>query len=171
MGSILFPAEGEGRNALYAAQLGWTVSAFDLSDVGKQKAKKLFYKYNVKVDYIISEYDNLPFLENQFDIVALIYAHVPAEIKSDFNKKSVELLKTDGIVIFEAFSKNHGDYIRANPNVGGPTTESWLFSKEDILNDFSNFEIVYLNEEVITLNEGPKHNGVGSVIRFIGKKK
>ena len=40
-GSILFPAEGEGRNAVYAAQSGWQVSAFDISEEGKKKAERL----------------------------------------------------------------------------------------------------------------------------------
>ena len=34
-GNIILPAEGEGRNAAYAASLGWKVSAFDTSDAGK----------------------------------------------------------------------------------------------------------------------------------------
>lgn len=36
-GKILFPAEGEGRNAVYAAKSGWNVTAFDLSTEGKKK--------------------------------------------------------------------------------------------------------------------------------------
>ncbi|HRN48956.1 MAG TPA: hypothetical protein PKW69_13045, partial [Niabella sp.] len=28
-GKILFPAEGEGRNAVFAASLGWHADAFD----------------------------------------------------------------------------------------------------------------------------------------------
>jgi hypothetical protein len=43
-GTILFPAEGEGRNAVFAAQLGWTVSAFDISAEGKNKANRLAEK-------------------------------------------------------------------------------------------------------------------------------
>ncbi|HRP00579.1 MAG TPA: hypothetical protein PLN54_14190, partial [Flavobacteriales bacterium] len=31
-GSLLLPAEGEGRNAVPAARLGWKVTAFDLSE-------------------------------------------------------------------------------------------------------------------------------------------
>ena len=34
-GKILFPAEGEGRNAVFAATKGWDVYAFDISSVGK----------------------------------------------------------------------------------------------------------------------------------------
>ncbi|EMM82692.1 thiopurine S-methyltransferase domain protein [Leptospira interrogans str. 2002000626] len=37
IGTILFPAEGEGRNAVFAAKLGWNVSAFDISIEGKRK--------------------------------------------------------------------------------------------------------------------------------------
>jgi hypothetical protein len=37
-GKILFPAEGEGRNAVFAAKEGWTVSAFDISNEGLRKA-------------------------------------------------------------------------------------------------------------------------------------
>jgi hypothetical protein len=40
-GTILFPAEGEGRNAIYAATQGWNVNAFDQSIEGKSaKANK-----------------------------------------------------------------------------------------------------------------------------------
>ncbi len=38
VGKILFPAEGEGRNAVFAAKNGWTVSAFDISEEAKRKA-------------------------------------------------------------------------------------------------------------------------------------
>lgn len=41
VGTILFPAEGEGRNAVFAAKLGWTVSAFDISAQGKTKHSDL----------------------------------------------------------------------------------------------------------------------------------
>ena len=46
-GTILFPAEGEGRNAVYAANRGWMVSAFDISTEGWKKALKLAETNNV----------------------------------------------------------------------------------------------------------------------------
>ena len=39
-GEILLPAEGEGRNAVYAAKNGLKVTAFDISREGKNKALK-----------------------------------------------------------------------------------------------------------------------------------
>ena len=44
-GRLLLPAEGEGRNAVYAAKLGWEVTAFDISAAGRDKAMRLAEKH------------------------------------------------------------------------------------------------------------------------------
>ncbi|WP_289661720.1 class I SAM-dependent methyltransferase [Flavobacterium panacagri] len=168
--SILFPAEGEGRNAIFASKLGWKVSAFDISEEGRNKALRLAEANNVIIDYQVGELDTLDFHENQFDAIALIYAHFPAEIKSDIHHQLNTLLKKDGIIIFEAFSKKHLEYLAINEKVGGPKDIESLFSIEEIKADFPNYEIIELEEKEIELNEGLFHNGIGSVIRFVGRK-
>ncbi|SHH05706.1 class I SAM-dependent methyltransferase [Flavobacterium defluvii] len=170
-GTILFPAEGEGRNAVFAAKLGWEVSAFDISEEGKNKALKLAEANNVSIDYQVGELETLDFQKSQFDCIALIYAHFPAEIKSDIHKQLDTLLKKDGFIIFEAFSKNHLEYVTKNEKVGGPKDIESLFSIEEIKADFPNYEIIELEEKEIELSEGLFHNGTGSVIRFVGRKK
>lgn len=170
-GNILFPAEGEGRNAVFAAKLGWTVSAFDISSEGKIKALKLADKNEVSIDYQVGELESLSFKNEQFDVIALIYAHFPANVKSLYHKKFDEYLKKGGIIIFEAFSKKHLDYIAVNEKVGGPKDIESLFSTDEIKSDFGNYEIIELAETEIELNEGIFHNGKGSVIRFVGRKK
>jgi 2-polyprenyl-3-methyl-5-hydroxy-6-metoxy-1,4-benzoquinol methylase len=171
VGQILFPAEGEGRNAVYAATLGWTVSAFDISIEGKHKALRLSEAKGVKIDYQLGDLNSLHYQPGQFDAVALIYAHFPAEIKSQYHKTLDRYLKAGGMVIFEAFSKKHLDYIAKNEKVGGPKDLDMLFSSEEISSDFSNYEILVLEEVEIELSEGFFHNGIGSVIRFVGRKK
>ena len=171
IGTILFPAEGEGRNAVFAAKLGWKVSAFDISSEGKNKALKLAESENVILDYQIGELETLHYQPEQFDAIALIYAHFPAEIKSAIHKTLDQYLRKGGFIIFEAFSKKHLDYLAINDKVGGPKDIASLFSIEEIKSDFPNYEIITLEEKEIELNEGLFHNGKGSVIRFIGKKK
>ncbi|TDO73589.1 methyltransferase family protein [Flavobacterium chryseum] len=170
-GSILFPAEGEGRNAIFAAKLGWNVSAFDISAEGKNKALKLAEANNVSIDYQVGELESLNYQPEQFDAIALIYAHFPAEIKSSIHKTLDKYLSKNGIIIFEAFSKKHLEYLALNDKVGGPKDIESLFSIEEIQSDFPNYEIIELTEKEIELNEGLFHNGKGSVIRFIGRKK
>lgn len=168
---ILFPAEGEGRNALFAASLGWEVSAFDIAQEGKNKAMKLAQERGLSIDYQVGNLTELNYTPAQFDAIALVYAHFPASIKSELHKALSNLLKPGGIIIFEAFSKSHLDYIAKNEKVGGPKELDMLFSIEEIQNDFSNYEVVLLEEKEIELQEGLFHNGTGSVIRFVGRKK
>lgn len=170
-GSILFPAEGEGRNAVYAAKLGWKVSAFDISAEGKRKALQLAENNNVTIDYQVGELPELNYSPDQFDAIGLIYAHFPADIKSTYHKLLDKYLRKDGVVILEAFSKKHIDYVSKNEKVGGPRDLASLFSVEEIRSDFENYEIIELAENEIELNEGLYHNGIGSAIRFVGRKK
>jgi len=170
-GTILFPAEGEGRNAIFAARLGWNVSAFDISSEGKNKALRLAETHNVVIDYQVGELEKLNYQPEQFDAIALIYAHFPADIKSRYHKTLDKYLRKNGIIIFEAFSKKHIDYIAKNEKVGGPKEIAMLFSIDELKSDFGNYEIIALGEKEIELSEGMFHNGQGSVVRFVGRKQ
>ena len=171
VGNILFAAEGEGRNAVYAAELGWMVTAFDISMEGKNKAMRLAEKHKVTINYLVGEMEKLNFKPGQFDVIVLIYAHFPAEIKSSIHLQLGNYLRKGGTIIFEAFSKNHLTYNSKNPKVGGPKEIDVLFSIEEVRADFAGYEVEELVEKEIELHEGVFHNGLGSVIRYVGKKK
>jgi SAM-dependent methyltransferase len=170
-GTVLFPAEGEGRNAVFAAKLGWKVSAFDISIEGKNKALQFAENNNVSIDYQVGELQELDYKAEEFDAIALIYAHFPSAIKSSYHKTLSNYLRKGGLLIFEAFSKKHLDYLAKNEKVGGPKEIDMLFSIEEIRADFENYEILVLEEKEIELNEGLFHNGQGSVIRFVGRRE
>jgi len=169
-GNILFPAEGEGRNAVFAATQGWNVSAFDISVEGQKKAYQLANKNNVTIDYHVGNISDLPFTMNQFDAVALMFAHFPPNERAQIHARLQTLLRNGGILLFEGFSKNHLEYRKINENVGGPKDIDFLFSIEELQYDFSDFEFISLEEKVIQLNEGLFHNGIGSVIRCMAIK-
>jgi cyclopropane fatty-acyl-phospholipid synthase-like methyltransferase len=170
-GKILFPAEGEGRNAIFAARQGWEVSAFDLSGEGRRKALQLTEKEGVKISYQVGELLDIDYLPESFDTLGLIYAHFPPEVKSAYHRRLVTFLKPGGVVIFEAFSKKQPDYQKNNPHAGGPKDLAMLFSVEEIQSDFAGFDIIELSETEVKLEEGAFHNGLGSVIRFAGRKR
>ncbi|REC50240.1 class I SAM-dependent methyltransferase [Chryseobacterium pennipullorum] len=169
-GSILFPAEGEGRNAVFAATQGWQVSAFDISANGRKKALQLAQHQKTTIDYQVGELSALNYQEGQFDAIALIYAHFPAAIKSPIHQMLNQYLRKGGYIIFEAFSKNHLEYIAKNEKVGGPKDIESLFSIDEIKTDFPDYHIIELSETEIELKEGLYHNGTGSVVRFVGQK-
>ena len=171
VGKILFPADGEGRNSVFAATLGWEVTSFDISQEGRNKAMQLAANKQVKIDYQVGLLEDLHFENEQFDAIAFIFAHFPSAIKSHYHQTISGFLKTGGTVIFEAFSKKHIEYNSINEKVGGPKDVDTLCSIAEIENDFKDFEIIELREQEVELNEGKYHIGTGSVIRFVGRKK
>lgn len=170
-GTILFPADGKGRNGVHAATQGWTVHSFDLSTEGRKKALKLAGQYGVEIDYRVGELSTLGYRPHQFDAVGLIYAHFPPALRQGLHRQINALLKPGGTVILEAFSKNHLPYRAQNPAVGGPPDLDTLFSLEEVQRDFPGFEVEELVEKEVELHEGLYHNGTGLVVRFTGRKQ
>lgn len=169
-GKILFPADGEGRNAVFAAQLGWEVFAFDFSEKGKEKADQLAKAKGVKIDFTVQSFLEENYEKEFFDMIGLTYVHFPPNIKTEMHKRLDSYLKIGGHIIFEAFSKEHLALSKENPEAGGPKNIDMLYSIEDIKADFQNYEIIVLEKVNTILQEGEFHKGQSSVIRFIGKK-
>ena len=164
-GKVLFVAEGEGRNAVFAAKNGFDVSAFDYSESGEKKALQLASEKKVAIDYLVADVLALPYNENSFDAIVLIYAHFPSEIRMEAHLKLISLLKPKGKILFEAFSKEQINY-----NSGGPKDSKMLFSEMEIKDEFQGIAFDFLKTEIINLKEGTQHLGEASVIRFIGSK-
>lgn len=170
-GKILMPADGEGRNGVFAATLGWKVDAFDISTEGKRKADLLADKHKVSIHYVIGSCTELTFPENSFDVIALVYMHLPPAIMAECHRQMVEYLKPGGVIIFEGYSKKHVAYQHANPTAGGPRDIDMLFDIAQIQREFPSISFTSLSEEEIDLQEGQFHEGKAMVIRFTGKKK
>jgi 2-polyprenyl-3-methyl-5-hydroxy-6-metoxy-1,4-benzoquinol methylase len=165
VGKILFPCEGEGRNAAYAAALGWEVQAFDISEVGKQKAIDLAASFNAKINYEICNVANANFKDNTFDAVVLIYSHLPETLRMELHGKIKNWLKPDGVVILEAYNP-----LQLNNNSGGPRDIQMLYSIETLMSDFHGIHFEILEEKQVELNEGKYHIGIADVVRFVGRK-
>ncbi len=164
-GRILLPGEGEGRNAVYAALSGWEVDAFDQSRVGHDKALAFASTSGVVINYAISLLEEFPFQANIYNVVGLTFFHAHHPARTYLHKQVCRALKPGGTVILEAFHKE-----QLGKNTGGPGSLELLFDEEMILSDFAGLESVLLEKQIITLNEGPFHQGEASVIRFTGIK-
>ncbi len=162
-GEILLPAEGEGRNAVYAAVKGWSVTAFDYSDEGRKKALQLASEYDVNIDYRILHAEEFNTTE-KYDAVALIFAHFAGEERKVLFQKLENCLKKKGLIIIEVFSKN-----QLGRTSGGPQNLDLLYSKDEIVALFPNIEFMILEETKVMLKEGSHHEGEAAVIRAVGR--
>ena len=164
-GLLILPCEGEGRNATFAASLGWDVKAFDSSQAGREKAISLAGKKGVRIDYAVEDAMSASYPENSADVVAIIFAHFMAESRMHLHKNAVKWLKPGGKIILEVF--NHQ---QLHNNSGGPKDISLLYTEEMIRQDFASLETGLVQMVKIDLNEGIYHRGKADVLRYLGTK-
>ena len=166
LGKILFLGEGEGRNAVHAAKLGWDVDAYDYSIEAKTKALKFAGDEAVKINYVVHDLNEFVHVKNIYDAVVIVFLHLPEEQRIRLHKNIVNSLKPSGKIILEVFDKT-----QIERNSGGPKNLELLYSLEDIFEDFQDLEIISFSKEDVNLNEGNFHKGIASVIRYVGQKQ
>lgn len=163
-GELLLPAEGEGRNAVYAALKKWKVSAFDFSWQAKTKALELAVEYGVDIQYDISSIEAFH-TTRRFDAVALVFLHLPPETRQKMHRKLITFLKPGGYFLMEAFSSKQINY-----NTGGPKNLSLLYNGQELIDDLKSLELLHYKEKRRGLSEGYYHNGEAEVIQLIARK-
>jgi 2-polyprenyl-3-methyl-5-hydroxy-6-metoxy-1,4-benzoquinol methylase len=165
-GKILFPADGEGRNSVFAAKNNWKVFAFDYSEKAREKALKLAQKNQVEIDYKTSEFEDYKSEDESFDVIALSFFHMPPDKRTAYHKKLIELLKPGGKIILQGFHKKQINY-----NTGGPKNVEMLFNKEELHQDFSDLKTIFIDSKIEQLDEGDFHSGEAFVINYVGEKE
>jgi len=169
-GRILFPAEGEGRNAVHAATLGWEVTAFDISAEGKKKADTLAAKQGISIDYHVLSIEEAAFKPASFDALVLVFAHFHDASRKSYHQKLLTFLRPGGYIILEAFSKKHIAFNSVNEQVGGPKDIAMLYDIQGLADDFADCTTLELYEAETDLREGVYHVGRASVVRYFGMK-
>ncbi len=164
-GQILLPAEGEGRNSVYAARNGWEAYAFDISHEGLKKATQLAKKYEVSIHYAIGGYADVDYLPDSMDAIAFIFAHVTPEVRRPYYRKLLKSLKPGGIVILEGFHKD-----QFGKNSGGPKDKEMLYDEEQLREDFYYLHDIEIVRSDRILNEGKYHDGEACLVQFVGYK-
>jgi len=163
-GKALFPCEGEGRNSVFAAALGWEVTAFDFSREGREKALRLAESRNVKIDYQLSEAQSFE-NHHRFHLVALIYCHFHHEQRAGLHQKFCQMLLPGGVILLEAFNQK-----QLGKSSGGPQDLNLLYSTALLRDDFKALDIEYMEELEIGAREGTFHRGPASIIRLLARK-
>lgn len=164
-GRLLLPAEGEGRNAVYAARQGWEVDAFDFSAAGREKALRLADHHGVQINYQVADYESAQIEPEAYDAVALIFAHKPDKIRRSVHRRLVSALKPGGHLFLEAYSQDQLSY-----GTGGPPNAQLLYTLEDIREDFTELEIAELEQVEVEIHEGRYHTGLASVVRLVARR-
>lgn len=164
-GKILLPAEGEGRNALFALQKGWEVKAFDFSEEARKKAEKLIGAHGYTIDYQADSWQNFSCRYCDNDVVGIFFFHLPESQRRYFHQVVYDWLRPGGYLIAEFFSIK-----QLGLSSGGPQDPDLLYTADSLSKEFVNFRLEECEEKKVVLNEGIGHQGEAWVVRVFGRK-
>ncbi len=157
------PADGEGRNGVYLAEIGYQVTTTDIADKAVDKAKKLAQSRGVMINAMVGDIMADP--PGQFDVVIVSFMHFRPDDHLRFVQHLQKALAPGGLLVLEGYSI---DQIPLTS--GGPKSPDMLYTREQIETDFAALDIQLIQDTKRTLNEGPRHQGEAATIQLIAKK-
>ena len=161
---VLVPGDGEGRNGVWLAQQGHRVTSMDGSSVGLQKAQALAAERNVTLETALGDLVDWSPAPAAFDAVVLTFVHLPPAIRADAHRRLAAGLRPGGVLVLEAFHPLQLDH-----RSGGPKDAAMLYTPETLRQDFSGLDELLAWSGEVTLDEGPGHQGLAHVTRWIGR--
>ena len=164
-GQALCLAEGEGRNAVFLAELGHQVCVQDISPIGLGKAKALAQQKDVSITTLCCDLAALDLKPTSLDLIAAIWMHVEPEIRARVFEQAVAALRPGGHLLIEAYHPQ-----QLNFSSGGPTRRELLMETAQLQQELATLEPLILQEIERTITEGSAHQGQSAVVQFFGRK-
>ena len=134
-GRALDLACGEGRNAVWLAAQGWSVTGVDYSGVALAKAAQLAETRDVEVEWI--EADLLDYEPpGGLELVVVFYLQLPAAERSLVLGRAAAALAPGGTLLVVAH-----DLLNLTEGHGGPQEPDVLCTPDDVVGDLRGFAI------------------------------
>jgi SAM-dependent methyltransferase len=156
-GRALDLGAGEGRNAIWLAERGWRVTAVDFSDIGLQKARRLAEARGVEIDWTEADLRSYSPATGAFDLVVLLYIHLPAEERRALVGRAADAVAVGGTLLVVGHDRSN-----LEEGYGGPQDPAILFSPDDITDDLAgikNLRIVRADRVMrpVMTDDGERH--------------
>lgn len=162
---VLVPGDGEGRNSVWLAQQGHRVTAMDSSAVGLQKAQALAVERGAALLTVLGDLADWTPAPASVDAVVLTFVHLPVAIRASAHQRLALALRPGGWMLLEAFHP-----LQLAHTSGGPKAPEMLYTLDLLRADFAGLltEVLAWEGEVM-LDEGPGHQGLAHVTRWLGR--
>ncbi|PRO66191.1 SAM-dependent methyltransferase [Alkalicoccus urumqiensis] len=153
-GTVACFAEGEGRNAVFLAERGLTVTALDNADTGLEKASALAGDRGLEIDVKKMDLTLEAPERESFDHAIMVFGHVPKSSQAWMMRNILASVRPGGVVLLEVYSEDQLDY-----GTGGPPDAGLLYDPEDILTWIRDHHVLHFYYGEADRVEGEKHTG------------
>ena len=159
---------GKGYNSVLLSNFGFNVTGVDISNESLKYIEENFDCANLTL--INKDVREFEIEKNKYDLIlsSNVLHFMPKEDFLKIIKKIKENLKEDGLIYISVFSKEDPSS-KLNKDFKENTCISY-FSKEEILDIFSDFTTILISDEYsLDLGHGKPH--YHGMIKYVGKKQ
>jgi SAM-dependent methyltransferase len=135
-GRALDVATGEGRNASWLAERGWTVTAVDFSPIALAKARQLAGARDVQVEWVDADV-RVYAPPGEFDLVLIAYLHLPAAENAAVIRRAAAALAPGGTFLLIGHDRTN-----VTDGIGGPQDPAVLHTPEAVVAALGDLNIV-----------------------------
>lgn len=164
-GKVLSLAEGEGRNAVFLAKLGYAVTAMDSSAVGLEKAALLAKEHGVEIELIHADLATFDLGTDAWDGIVSIFVPLPPMIRQALYRRLPGALKPGGVFLLEAYTPN-----QIKHGTGGGNNPDLMQTEGSLRAELPTLHFEHLLEVERDVIEGSFHKGLGAVVQAIARK-
>ncbi len=162
-GRVLSLADGEGRNSVYLAGLGYEVVAVDGSRVGMEKAARFAAERGVRVETVVSDLADFRIEPEAWAGIVSIFCHLPPALRRRVHADVVSGLAPGGVLILEAYTPKQLEY-----RTGGPSAPELLMTLDALRGELRGLDLVHAVEVEREVEEGRLHRGIAAVVQIVG---
>ncbi len=157
--------DGEGRNGVWLAEQGLEVLSVDLSPTALRRARDLAAARRVSLETLCTDFCQWQWPVASFDLVTLIFVHLPAALRHELHRNMAAALKPGGLLIIEVF---HVEQLRYG--TGGPKDPGMLYDENLLLEEFAGLEVLKIEREMTTVVKAGEPDGEGMTVRFVARR-
>jgi len=168
-GKVISLGEGEGRNAVFLAQMGYEVLAVDSSSVGLEKTRKLALEKGVQVSTEEADLTSFDLGDEKWDGVVMIFCHLPSIQRVSLWSRISKSMKKNGVLLIELYSPAQLEATREGRSIGGPKDLDLMVTVEEIRRAFPKAEFKILREVDRDIHEGIGHRGPSHTVQVLAR--
>lgn len=149
-GRALDLAMGEGRNALFLAENGFTVDGVDLSEEAVRKAQALARARGVSINAVIADLDRFSIAPESYDLICCFF-YLARPLFSEMKSA----LRPGGAILYQSVTTEE---LKINPAF----PKEWCLEPNELLHAFKGLRILHYRESPPQGNTS--HSAVASLL-------
>ncbi len=159
-------ADGEGRNSVFLAEQGLTVTAMDASPVGLAKARRLAEQRSVAVEFQVADVLTWPWTPGAYDLVVAVFIQfLGPDQRAQVFEGMIRTLRSGGRLLLHGYRPEQLAY-----GTGGPPIAENLYTEDLLRTSFASLEIEELRSYDAEIVEGTGHVGMSALIDLVARK-